>query len=231
MSNGPMYERFAEDYAAHAVDSAYNALYDRPAVLGLAGEVRGRTVLDAGCGPGLYAEELVRRGARVIGFDQSPTFVKLARDRAGDGADLRVHDLTEPLDWVDDRSVDVVVLALALHYVDDRVAVLRELHRVLAPGGALVLSTHHPMDDWKRLGGSYFAVEVLEESLSPDREWPVRVWRRPLTEICREFKEAGFVIEELLEPRPVEEMAVRYPEHYRGLLEFPAFIAFRLLPV
>lgn len=34
-----MYERFAREYAAHAEDSAHNALYDRPAVLGLAGDV------------------------------------------------------------------------------------------------------------------------------------------------------------------------------------------------
>ena len=58
-------------------------LYDRPAMLALAGDVSGRTVLDAACGPGLYVEQLVRRGAKVIGFDQSPALVELARQRVG----------------------------------------------------------------------------------------------------------------------------------------------------
>ncbi|HEX2307137.1 MAG TPA: SAM-dependent methyltransferase, partial [Jatrophihabitantaceae bacterium] len=61
MPSDPMYERFAAEYADHAAAAPYNALYDRPAVLALAGDVSGRTVLDAACGPGLYARELLQR--------------------------------------------------------------------------------------------------------------------------------------------------------------------------
>ena len=52
-----------------------------------------------------------------------------------------------------------------------------------------------------------------------------------MTAVCADFREAGFVIEELLEPRPVPEMAHRYPEDHAQLERLPAFIAFRLLPV
>ncbi|TDD92109.1 class I SAM-dependent methyltransferase [Actinomadura rubrisoli] len=225
-----MYERFAREYAAHAEDSAHNAFYDRPAVLGLAGDVAGRTVFDAACGPGIYAREFLDRGARVLGCDASPTFVELARDRTGGRADIRLHDLSAPLTWVPDGSVDLVVLALAVHYIDDRVALLEEFRRVLTPAGAVVLSTEHPMMAWLRLGGSYFTTEPVEESLSPDADWPIRAWRRPLTVTCDEFRRAGFLIEELLEPRPVPEMADRYPDDHAKLEELPAFIAFRLIP-
>ncbi|SFP91529.1 class I SAM-dependent methyltransferase [Actinomadura madurae] len=225
-----MYERFAREYAAHAEDSAHNALYDRPAMLGLAGDVAGRGVFDAACGPGLYARELLDRGARVTGCDVSPTFVELARARTGGRADLRVHDLSRPLTWVGDGAADLVVLALAIHYIDDRVALLREFRRILKPSGALVLSTEHPTMGWVRLGGSYFTEEPVEESLSDERDWPIRAWRRPLTSICAEFREAGFLIEELLEPRPAPEMADRYPEDHATLEALPAFLAFRLVP-
>ena len=50
------FEGFADDYEAHAAGGAYNALYDRPAVLDLIGDVAGLCMLDAGCGPGLCAE-------------------------------------------------------------------------------------------------------------------------------------------------------------------------------
>ncbi|XRQ10116.1 class I SAM-dependent methyltransferase [Actinomadura welshii] len=227
-----MYERFAHEYASHAEDSAYNALYDRPAVLGLAGDVRDLAVFDAACGPGLYSRELLERGARrVTGCDVSPTFVDLARARCDGLADLRVHDLSEPLTWVGDGAADLVVFALALHYIDDQVGLLREFRRILSPGGALVLSTEHPLMQWVRLGGSYFAEERVEESLNPDRDWPIRAWRRPLTAMCADFRAAGFAIEELLEPRPVPEMAGRYPEDHAKLEVLPAFIAFRLIPV
>jgi SAM-dependent methyltransferase len=69
-----------------------------------------------------------------------PPIVAAPQQRTAGAADLRVHDLFEPLTWVRDNSIDLVVCALTLHYIDDRVALLREFGRVLAPGGAVVLS-------------------------------------------------------------------------------------------
>jgi SAM-dependent methyltransferase len=218
---------YAADYAEHAAHSPANALYDRPAVLDLLGDVSGQRVLDAGCGPGLYAEELIRRGAQVVGFDESPDMVRLARSRVGEAAEVRVHDLAEPLGWVDDASFDLAVMALVIHHVDDRVGALREICRVLRPLGRLVVSTHHPMGEWRRQGGSYFDSEVIEETWS--RGWHVRFWRQPLTQTCAEFAAAGFWIERLVEPLPAPEMALAYPEDDRKLRTEPGFIAFRLV--
>jgi SAM-dependent methyltransferase len=75
----PQYETFTDEFLEHARDGFFNAHYDRPACLSLLGDVAGRVVLDAACGPGLYAAELNSRGARVIGFDQSPRMVELCR--------------------------------------------------------------------------------------------------------------------------------------------------------
>lgn len=196
-------------------------------MLALLGDVRGLRVLDAGCGPGLYAADLVARGADVVGVDASAEMVRLARARVATGAEFRVHDLASPLDWLDGGCFDVALLALVIHHVDDRVGLLRELHRVLRPGGVLVVSTHHPTSDWVRLGGSYFTTEKLDELWQQGR-WHVRFWRQPLTSTCEEFAEAGFLIERLVEPRPVAEMAERFPEDYAKLRRQPGFIDFRL---
>lgn len=195
-------------------------------MLALLGEVAGLRILDAGCGPGLYAEELVARGAAVVGFDASPDMVRLAARRVPSGATFRVHDLARPVDWLDDGCVDGALLALVVHHVDDRVGALREIRRVLRPGGFLVVSTHHPTSDWLRLGGSYFDVEKLDEVWS--RGWRVRYWRQPLTATCEEFARAGFLIERLVEPLPHAEMAERFPEDHAKLLREPGFIDFRL---
>ncbi len=227
-NDAPLFDAFAEEYEHHASVGPYNALYDRPAVLGLLGDVMGRRVLDVGCGPGLYAEDLLARGAEVVGFDQSPEMVRIARQRAGDRLDVRVHDLDSPLDWLADESFDAALMALVVHHLDDRPAALRELHRVLRPGGGLVVSTHHPTSDWLRLGGNYFSVEPVEEDWH-DGRWHVRFWRLPLSRICEEFTEAGFLIERLVEPLPVPEMADRFPQDYAKLIREPGFIVFRLL--
>jgi SAM-dependent methyltransferase len=182
MSSGgdpPMFDSFAEEYERHAADNAYNALYDRPAALELLGSVAGQHVLDAGCGPGLYAEELIARGAEVVSFDSSPAMVRLARQRLPDQMEVRVHNMDSPLDWLEDESFDAAVMALVIHHLDERTAALRELWRVLRPGSPLVVSTHHPTSDWLRLGGSYFENERVEEDWHEGR-WRVRYWRMPL---------------------------------------------------
>ncbi|MCN0180307.1 class I SAM-dependent methyltransferase [Salinispora arenicola] len=224
----PQYELFADEFLDHAREGLYNAHYDRPACLRLLGEVAGRTVLDVACGPGLYAEELVGRGARVIGLDQSPRMVQLCRQRVPSG-EFRVHDLADRLHWLPDDSVDLVLFALGLEYVDDRTSTLRELRRVLRPDGALVLSRLHPTGDWLRHGGSYFDVRIVEETWS--RGWQVRYWLAPLERTCEELHEAGFLIERLVEPRPTAEAAHVDRDRYERLLREPiGFLAIRALP-
>ena len=88
-------------------------------------------------------------------------------------------------------------MALVIHHLDDRVSALREVHRVLRPGGHVVVSTHHLTNDWLLNGGSYLTTEPIEEMWS--RGWWVRYWRLPLTDVCDEFTQAGFVIERLVE--------------------------------
>jgi SAM-dependent methyltransferase len=168
----------------------------------------------------------VERGAEVVAFDQGPEMVQLAQERVGERGTFRVHDLADPLDWLEDAAFDAVVLALVIHHVDDRVSALKEIHRVLRPGGRMVVSTHHPVSDWLRRGGSYFDSQVVEEVWN--RGWQVRYWQLPLTTVCGEFSAAGFVIERLVEPLPVPEMADRYPDDYAKLMHEPGFINFLL---
>lgn len=222
------YDSFASAYEAHAEVAPWNALYDRPATLALLGDVAGRRVLDAACGPGLYADELLARGAAVVACDASPEMVALTRRRCGDAVEARVHAMEQPFDWVEDSSFDVVLSALAHHYVNDRPAFLREARRVLRPHGSLVISTHHPTSDWVRLGGSYFDTSAVTEVWR--KGWEITAWRAPLTLLCEEFAEAGFLIERLVEPLPVPEMADEHPDVHAALSISPGFVLFRLRP-
>ncbi len=220
------YDSFAAEYEDHASVAPYNRLYDRPAALRLVGDVHGQRVLDAACGPGFYIEELLARRAEVIGCDASPAMVELARARTGDRADLRVHSLDEPFDRVPTATADVVVCALAYHYVTNRSGFLREVHRMLHDDGSLVVSTHHPTADWCRLGGSYFEVSTVTEVWS--KGWEITAWRVPLSQLTEEFAAAGFVIERLVEPRPDPAMKPSHPGTFEKLSSEPGFIVFRL---
>jgi SAM-dependent methyltransferase len=226
---GKVYDEMAPWYAAFATDSPYNAHYDRPAMLELCGNVEGLRVLDAACGPGLYAEELLARGAEVVAFDASRPMVELTRERLGDRLEVHQCELGQPLPFEDD-DFDLVLCALAIHYVEDRAAALAELHRVLHPKGALVLSTQHPTQDWLRKGGSYFDVSVERDVWRPDSGgWEVSYWREPLSSLTDAVYRAGFLIERIVEPLPAESMRDRWPHDYDKLVQEPGFLALRLV--
>src|ERR1700729_4372622 len=187
----PQYEGPAENYRRHAADGLWNAHLDRPACLELLGDVKGKRVLDAACGPGFYAAELVSRGALVTGFDNSRRMVEFCRQQAG-GGEFRVHDLNDPIDWLPDASVDLVLCALAYEYADNRAGALREFSRVLKPGGALALSKLHPAGGgqglsrlhgsghWLGHGASWFAAGIVKEWWGAELDMGVRFWIQPL---------------------------------------------------
>ena len=223
-----VYDAMGERFADHAAEGAFNAHYDRPAVLDTLGPVAGLRVLDAACGPGLYAQALVDAGADVVGFDASGAMVQLARQRLGPRARIDQARLGEELPYRD-GEFDVALCALALHHVADRRAAFGELHRVVRPGGALVVSTQHPTADWLRHGGSYFdtVLETDRWTIQGER-FAVPFWRQPMSAVCAEATDAGWLIERLVEPRPTEGMRAIEPAHPERLQREPGFLVLRL---
>lgn len=93
----------------------------------------GGSVLDVATGTGLVAAELVRRGFRVTGVDQSPEMLRRARQRFGVRVEL-VQASAESLPFAD-RAFDHLTVTYLLRYVSDPGATLGELARVVEPGG------------------------------------------------------------------------------------------------
>jgi len=221
------YDDGATDFVAHMEAGPYNVLYERPAIRELIGDVDGLRVLDVACGAGPLVQELTASGADVVGSDGSSEMLRLARERVGPEIDLHHQDCCEPFTWAESASFDLVVMSLAYHYLNDPVAFLREMHRVLRADGAFIMSTHHPTDDWRRLGGSYFTTELNTDTWKAINQ-DVVAWRMPLSTITHHFQQAGFLIEQLIEPRPTEQMAAVEPDVFAKLEDCPAFILFRL---
>ena len=99
-------------------------------------------VLDVATGTGLVAAALVHRsGCRVVGLDQSPQMLDAARARVAADRELRervqlVEGTAERLPFAD-GEFDALTFTYLLRYVDDPDATLRELARVVKPGGTI----------------------------------------------------------------------------------------------
>lgn len=130
---------FADDAALRFRDDEYldHETWIRPA-LGRLGDVAGQPVLDFGCGHGMAAVVLARRGARVTAFDLSPGYLVEARRRGrANGVEIAFAQADgERLPFADGSFAAVWGNAI-LHHLDLRVAAA-ELRRVLRPGGVAV---------------------------------------------------------------------------------------------
>jgi SAM-dependent methyltransferase len=199
--DAPDYDYFAANYAAANDNSLFNAWYARPEMLRLAGDIKAKRVLDAGCGHGPLMVAMRDRGAFVAGFDLSPAMIDIAQNRLGTCPDIRVADLSETLPYEDDEF-DVVTCSLALHYVRDWAPALAELRRVLKPGGRLVVSIIHPfVYAFCYQNEDYFAVTRYSEDYEHDgAAFTLTYWHRPLQDVINAFLDAGLVITSVTEP-------------------------------
>ena len=141
--NDPAYVR--DQYASEAGLAARKAIYTevtgpdaRDIVFDAVAEVRPRSVLEVGCGQGELAQRIRRElDVQVIAIDQSERMVELARGR---GVDAHVGDVQQ-LAFAD-GLFDVAIAAWMLYHASDLDRAVRELARVVRPGGRLVAATN-----------------------------------------------------------------------------------------
>ena len=135
---GQLWGARAQDWAAY-VEQVGLPLFG--AALDIARVTSGTRLLDAGCGAGLVSLLASLRGAQVTALDASPGLLAIARQRLP-AADVREGDL-EALPFAD-ASFDAVTAVNSLFYADDMDAAMRELVRVVRPGGRVVVTAWGP---------------------------------------------------------------------------------------
>ena len=223
------YNSLADAYAAKIDVKAHNAFCERPATLSLIEEVAGKRILDAGCGPGVYTQWLLERGAQVVAFDANAKMLAYARERTADRATFFQANMEEPLSFIDSDSIDGIVSALAITYVRDHKTLFAEFNRVQHSRGWLVISTEHPFFSY-----GYFKVPNYFKTKKVSSIWkgfgkPVRVpsYHHSLGSICEALSGNGYTIERIIEPKPTGRFRKANQKEYQKLMRFPLFICIR----
>lgn len=144
--------------------------------------------LDVGCGTGNVTAHLIRAGARVTAADLSPRFLEIVDARfRNTGALAGVARLNgADLSTFADASFDLVVTYSVLHHVPDYLALVREMARVTAPRGIVMIDHERTEESWT---SADYAAFLREAVVWPPRRWwywlqPSRYWKRlrPLLE-------------------------------------------------
>ena len=223
------YNLLANSYNKLIDNKPHNAYYDRPNTLKLFNDVKGKSVLDAACGPGKYAEILLEKGANVTGFDLSTEMIKYAKERNVNQGSFFVHDLSQPLAMIDDGSFDYVLCALALHYIEDWTSTIKEFFRVLKTNGQLIIAIEHPFFEYNYYKAiDYFKTEPVKTAWNGfGKPIEMNSYRRPLLDCLLPLTDNGFYIDKLVEPKPTKEFESLDPKHFKELNAFPAFMCVR----
>lgn len=209
-----VWDRLAADWEIQVGDDgdSNRRLNSDPVLWEMAGDVKGLTVLDAGCGTGYLAKRLHKKGAKAIGVDVSPKMIEIAHKKHSN-IDFRVGACSDLKDF-GVGFFDLVVSNYVLMDLPDMDETVQAVFRVLKPGGVAVLIFSHPCfpqgkaDDNTENGDLVYHWDnnYFEESRQVGPPWAhfksEFVWfHRPLSAYWKSFKSAGFTIEDFQEPR------------------------------
>lgn len=198
-----------------------------PTLFNMLGDVRGRRVLDAGCGQGYLCRLLARRGAVVTGVEPADSLYRYAVGREATDQ-LGITYLQADLSSFAGHhaSFDAVVANMVLMAIPDYEAATANCVAALRPGGRFVVSLQHPCFEEAATAWTKGYVEVREylsdytvhRGDAPD-------FHRPLSRYLNLLIRLGCTLTELAEPRLAAELATDDPAHMRNL-HVPSFLVF-----
>ncbi len=184
----------------------------------------GKAVLDLGCGFGWHCRYAIENGAiSVIGIDISEKMLQQAREMNHlEG----IEYFRKPLEEADYPSgkFDIILSSLTFHYVESVDILFKNIYKWLKPGGRFVFSVEHPVftsfgtQDWiyGEMGeklywpvDNYFLEGKREAVFLGEK---VVKYHRTLTTYLTGLLQHGFTINEIVEPKPNEEMLNEFEE-------------------
>lgn len=212
-----------------------------PYTLQKLGDVKGRQILDLGCGEGGYARALAGNGALVTAVDCSEAMLKYIDENAKkDGLPIETFRRNaNALDGIPASKFDIALCSMMLMDVEDLDGTLKEIVRVLKPGGKVFISILHPcfkpkesrwilQDDKIQVTvGDYFnPTEWVGEIKGIDA--PIVYRHRTLSDYIKAFVKHGFTLTDMNEPVPTEEQVSMSPR-IGWLAHIPMYLFIELI--
>lgn len=243
MSNQNIYddETFFKEYKTlRETDNNYNILLEQPAIHKLLPDIRGKSVLDLGCGCGHNCIEFAKMGAsEVVGVDISKKMLDVAMaESSGDTIRYINMSMTELRDL--NQKFDFVYSSLAFHYVKDFDVLMTDIYSLLNENGCLLFSQQHPIVTATVGGNGHYNCDENNNRVSytfsnyaepGERKitWYVDgviEYHRTFGNIINSIANAGFIIDAMDEPLPDEYALSKRPKLIAEFIK-PTFLIIR----
>lgn len=227
----------ADEYDEAVGDSGdfCHRTYLNPVILPLLGKIKGKKILDLGCGQGYLARMLAKKGAVITGIDVSERLLGIAKKHEKKetlGINYYLAD-ADNLEDIETASINVVLVNMVFHSVDDIEDTIAECARVLLPRGRLVFSLPHPLKEvgerkqdsqgYHLVLRKYRSDVEVSHSLYGDKGY--KAWYRSIARYLEMLFSNGFVVANFKEiytqhskGKTVKEKKLVYKQ------EFPSFL-------
>lgn len=217
------------------VDSANN-LEEKPGIFSMLNSVKGKSIIDLGCGYGENCKIFSNMKADfIVGIDISQKMLEIAES---ENKAINIEYLNMPMENIQliDRKFDIAVSSLVMHYIKDYEELIKGIYSLLNPGGIFVFSQEHPLTTapiagvkWiKNEDGSVDHYRLTDYARPGARtvSWIVDgviKYHRTFSNLMNGLVRTGFIIEEIEEPVATSEIIQRLP-YYKKDLHKPNFL-------
>jgi len=191
-----------------------NNIIEGPIIHELIGDMKGRSVLDLGCGDALFGKELLTLGAKsYTGVEGSKQMVEAARCNIHEPNGKVIFETMESYHYPE-NTFDIVTSRFAIHYISDINQLFHDVHKTLNENGKFIFSIQHPLTTSsfisKQKGDKHGDWIVDDYFLDGERKEPwigkvVVKYHRTIEQYFTLLRQAGFSVLELREGTPKRE--------------------------
>ena len=230
-STKQIYNRIAKEYyhlrtKKYPQGWFYNEMLEMPTTLRLLGNIKGKRILDLGCGPGIYAKILFQKGALIKGTDISDKEVEIAR-RENPQIEFSIGNAENMI--YQNGEFDIVLATLVLEYFKDWSKILREIRRVLKKKGLFIFSMGNPVSNCIRINSKKRAElrrEYFKEAKTKSKWWRrvyMTWYHKTYGTIIRLLIKSGFELVNYEDCKPIKKAKKLFPMEYTETTSLPYF--------
>jgi len=228
------YDEYARQYHEKLLtpeNSFWNNYIERPAMTSLLStRVKGKKVLDLGCGSGLFTRMLKDWGAEVVGSDISEGLLKIAKQ---ENPDIKFVVENAASTGFSNETFDIVTSSMMVHYFENLEILFNEVSRILKKEGEFVFSMQHPFKEaLKTIKDGEKRTYVLDKYNTCERKdfemtgMNLSCYTHTVQMIFEALTGSGFEVTNIIEPLPTKESEKVSLFAYNKCMRIPTLIIF-----